>query len=257
MKASLVCPQKELWQARSQLVKMISSEALRVAKEKWPSPPSAELQRTCFRVEDRLNQSGEGSVLFIGLNSLLFQKIASFSHSWVSHTGVAMKEEGSWVIYESRAPRGLSHPTPLCAFIARAIDHRVALAQPRVPLTSEQVELLRTTLKQKLPQKYDFSFNLENPQGQFCSKLVYESFQELGLNFGEPLTLKELVEENGRSKGEVREMACFFKAWFQVLHPFNGVAWENLTLPPADLYKEAAGALQNPQVPFVLVSEGL
>lgn len=259
-----VCPRHELWQARKALLEMVSFESLRYVRiklglyKKWTGPASPKLISECKELKRVLDETGEGAVLFTELDSDLYRNIASYSASWVSHTGVAMLENDEWVVFESRAPNGLKHPTMLCDFLRRSANYHVAVARPRVQLTSQQLELLRTTMRNSLHVKYDLTFNLDNPQGEYCSKFVYEAYRKIGVSFGQVETLQDLYDGYKASPSGKMKMNCFFQAWFEGMSLFETsyeVPWGERTITPASQYFSAVNGIEDPNRPFELIYE--
>lgn len=261
---AMTCSKAEIRQADLLTVKLFGQESLRYLRikmglyPKWTGPIGAELAKVCRAGIANAERAGEGSAIFLGLDSELYKSLARSTNSWVSHTGLLFKENNNWVVYESRAPHGAKAPTPICDFIRRSADYRFAIAKVRSGLSSEQIESLKKVAAQESHKDYDYGFDFTNQSREFCSKLTYVAYRELGLEFGRVQSMQEILDSFQGSNEERQHLGCFWIAWigaskFLSTYRLSIFDWNHLTLTPASQFDAAVAGLYDSSIPFVIV----
>ncbi len=172
----------------------------------------------CDRVAQNLN---EGDLIFLDIDSVIFEQVAKATQTWTSHVGVAIYKESQWHVAESTLP--LSKITPLCKYLSKTQDERVEVRRLVQPMSEQQMLLLKDELSQHMGIFYDTGFNFESSK-MFCSKLVYVVFKSaLDLEVGSIKPLKVLLKENPDGN------TTFWKWWY-----FGNIPWERKTVTPKD-----------------------
>ena len=118
----------------------------------------------------------EGDVVFQSLpHGGLVDAIEGVSHSTYSHCGVVLRDEnGKWAVIESI---GNVHETPLFQWIFRGRGGSLAAFR----LDSKYAPLIPQFKKDLLAYSgdpYDFSYDMSQHQGVYCSDLVFLAFQQ-------------------------------------------------------------------------------
>lgn len=261
---SVVCSKSEIRGANLKVLNQFGQEGLRFLRLKmglyprWTGPYGAKLLGICKTASDIADKSGEGSAIFIGLDSDLYKNLARSTNSWVSHTGLLFKEADEWFVYESRAPRGPPKPTPICDFIRRSAGYKFAIARVRNELSFSQIQILREIVRQESQLAYDFSFDISNQSTQFCSKLTFTAYRAIGLEFGKIQSLQQILSEYRGPQEDRKELGCFWMAWTGAAkivskHQLSIFDWTQLTITPASQYQQAVAGRGDPENPFVLV----
>lgn len=179
------------------------------------------LSSVCEEVRSFVN---EGDLVFVEIDNKLFSKVAATQSHWASHVGVAMKQEGEWVVAESTIP--VSKMTPLCEFLEKGIDTNIGIRRSRVALTEEEADRLHEAATQRMGILYHTGFKLHSRR-LFCSKFVDQIYsQATQRNVGWIQTFEELLE-NTADPLVVR----FWRWWF-----FGFIPWNRETLTPASQY---------------------
>lgn len=260
----VVCSRAQIRVADQKVIHQFSQEAWRFLKikmglyPKWTGPYEASLIETCRSAKATADAAGEGSAIFIGLDSDLYQNLARSTNSWVSHTGLLFKGNGDWVVIESKAPHGPSTPTPICDFIRRSAGYRFAITRVRAGLSTSQIHSLRDLAAKESRHEYDFSFDISNKKSQFCSKLTYSAYRVIGLEFGKIQSLEQILDEYQGPEQDRQSLGCFWMAWTGAAkivskHHLSIFDWNQLTITPASQYQQSLAGLADPRVPFVLV----
>jgi hypothetical protein len=170
----------------------------------------------CDKVADHLQ---EGDLVFLDMDSVIFEQVAIATQTWTSHVGVAVYDEG-WYVVESALI--FSRQTPLCSYLKRTQDQRFAIRRLKRDLTASQLAELKDYLSAQMGVLYDTGFNYDSER-LFCSKLVYEAFQTIGIEVGQIKTLRDLFNENPEGS------LTFWKWWF-----LGSIPWERRTITPKD-----------------------
>lgn len=171
-------------------------------------------------------QPQDGDVIFVGLDSQLYQRVAVSTNSWVSHVGVLMSEKGprgrtDWYVYESSPLFG--HKTPVCDYVGKASKFRFAVGRPDRTLTLSEKATMVDFLKAHYREPYHLGFNFHAEGYQFCSKLVYQAYETIGVKMGSFERLAYLVDgfdEKLASSGKFgppmtkAEALCFWDSYF-------------------------------------------
>lgn len=171
----------------------------------------------------------EGDLLFIEVDHLPFTQVAETTRSWTSHVGIAFRERGRWVVYESALPT--SHVTELCKFLDKSTHGRVAVTRSHDGVTPEQVETMRAKAKSLLGIFYHTGFDFDDGK-QFCSKYAYLVYRSIGVTVGQIITFRDLLNLN--PPGPERErLEKFWTSWFHAGFRFSGIPWDRRTITPA------------------------
>jgi hypothetical protein len=170
----------------------------------------------CEKVADHLQ---EGDLVFLDMDSVIFEQVAVATQTWTSHVGVAVYDEG-WYVVESALL--VSRQTPLCKYLKRTQDERFAIRRLSDGLTPTQLLELKDYLQSQMGIFYDTGFNYDSER-LFCSKLVYQAYQVLGIEVGQIKTMRDLLSENPNGS------LTFWKWWF-----LGSIPWERRTITPKD-----------------------
>jgi hypothetical protein len=171
----------------------------------------------CQEIADRLQP---GDIVFLDIDYMLFKKVAEATLTWTSHVGIAFpSEDGEWLIAESTFP--LSKTGPLCKYLARTTGDHVAIRRVPGGLSQKEIAALWQSSQDRMGILYHQGFDLKSKR-QFCSKFVYEVFQEaLGFEVGYIQTMREILDEN--PEGD----QTFWKWWY-----LGSIPWERETVTP-------------------------
>lgn len=162
-----------------------------------------------------------GDIVFIATPNFIYRRIARDTESKASHVGIVFyDQQQGWLVAESRVP--LACYTPLAHFLARSDAGWYAIRRYQNGLTPEQVECLRQACDARMGIAYEPGFSYESKR-LFCSKLVYEVYQEaLGISIGELETLDQICKKSGQIS------LLFWRLWF-----LGRIPWQRLTITPA------------------------
>jgi hypothetical protein len=117
----------------------------------------------------------EGDVVFQSLpHADLVDAIEGITHSPYSHCGVVLRDEGRWVVIESI---GNVHETPLFSWILRGRGGSFAAYRLDTKY-APQVASFKKALLVYSGYPYDFDYNMDHPDGVYCSDLVFLAFQK-------------------------------------------------------------------------------
>lgn len=168
----------------------------------------------------------EGDLIFLAIDNYIFKNIARMSNSWVSHVGIATRNQaGEWTVLESTIPQ--AKRTPLCHYLARTKDARFAIRRLYRPLAAVESQAVIAFAEGKLGTGYDTGFNF-NSDRQFCSKLVYQAYLDAtGMEIGR----KETFDDLRKAHPEIDY--TFAEVWF-----FGNIPWERVTVTPASQYED-------------------
>lgn len=169
-----------------------------------------------------------GDLIFSEIDNFLYRRVARASGGWVSHVGIIHQDaDKNWVVYESRPP--LSVRTPLCDFVERNSEGRIALSRlnDRKIIGPLQEKQMQESAERRLKKRYDLWFNYDSRKSTFCSKFVDAVFKEsIGIDVGSIEALDRLfknIENSATAVGDVK----FWKTWF-----FGRIPWKQRTLSP-------------------------
>ena len=165
-------------------------------------------------------QLKQGDILFISIDAFLYKQVARGTGSWCSHVGFVVKEQGRWLVLESKVPRVAA--TPLREFLARTCSSEVAVRRLKRPLTDSDIGRLKQAAAEREGGWYHLGFNYDSSR-QFCSKFVHQVFQQaLGVELGEVQTLRQLLDQNPQAS------VGFWRAWY-----LGFIPWQRRTVTPA------------------------
>jgi hypothetical protein len=171
---------------------------------------------TCTQVASQLH---EGDLIFLDMDSVIFEQVAVATLTWTSHVGVAVYEEG-WYVAESALLK--SRKISLCKYLSRAQAERFEVRRLKQYLSVSALYNLKDYLDSQMGIFYDTGFNYDSAQ-LFCSKLVYHAFQNIGITVGEIKTFKQVFAENPEGS------LTFWQVWF-----LGSIPWDRRTVTPKD-----------------------
>lgn len=165
-----------------------------------------------------------GDVVFIRVDNFLFRRVAESTRTWTSHVGIISgKENGEWLVTESRIPR--VGTTTLDDFIQRSANKDYSIRRYKNELSGVQIESMKSQMNSGMGTFYHFGFDYDSRR-QFCSKFVYDVYRQgAGVEIGRVETFRELL-----SKNEGYPLT-FWKLWF-----FGFIPWERRTVSPGSQY---------------------
>lgn len=170
----------------------------------------------CTKVASQLN---EGDLIFLDIDSVIFEQVAVATLTWTSHVGVAVYEEG-WYVAESALLK--SRKTPLCKYLSRTQEERFEVRRLKNSLSEAKLQELKDYLNSRMGIFYDTGFDYDSSQ-LFCSKLVYDAFQNIGISVGEIKTFTQVLGENPEGS------LTFWQFWF-----LGSIPWDRRTVTPKD-----------------------
>lgn len=170
-------------------------------------------------------EARSGDLIFTAVDTYSYQKIAADTLTWTSHVGILFHENGEWVVYESRIPRSVI--SPLCDFLGRFPNDMVEVKRYQEPLARKALKTLKAAAVDRLGYFYHTGFDYDNENRQFCSKYVYDIFQEVGIQVGQIETLEELLNRNPDAD------LVFWTRWY-----LGYIPWERRTVTPASQIKD-------------------
>ena len=169
----------------------------------------------------------EGDIIFSAIGGPLFRRIASSSGSWTSHVGIIFKgKEGQWLVAESKVP--FSCYTSLENFVVRSVGLKIATRRVKKHLTSREIHQLRLAAEKRMGKIYDFSYNLDNTKSQYCSKFVFEVYQEaLVIEIGKNEKFEEIYAQSPKLS------LSFCRLWY-----LGRIPWKMKTVTPASQFND-------------------
>ncbi len=171
---------------------------------------------TCTHVASQLI---EGDLIFLDIDSVIFEQVAVATLTWTSHVGVAVYEEG-WYVAESALLK--SRKTPLCKYLSRTQDERFEVRRLKKSLSATKLQDLKDYLNSRMGIFYDTGFDYDSSL-LFCSKLVYDAFLNIGITVGEIKTFTQVLGENPEGS------LTFWQVWF-----LGSIPWDRRTVTPKD-----------------------
>ena len=169
-------------------------------------------------------QLREGDIVFTRIDNWLYRKVAEASKAWTTHVGIAIKENGNWLVAESTIP--LSKKTEFCDFLGRTANGQYSVRRLRVG----QLDLakLKNSIDANMYRPYDLHFDFDSTW-LFCSKFVYEAYlSAAGVEIGRIETLGDLRAANPEAD------QTFWEYWF-----LGNVPWQQRTVTPQSQYEDA------------------
>lgn len=224
--AQETCQNVEYRTAASALVEDMAKHFLKKANvfSRW----SEKYKDTCKAVHGEGNdlKLQDGDIIFIGLDSNLYQRVAISTNSWVSHVGIAFSEidrfgREQWFVYESAPLKG--RKVKICDYVGRAYKSQFAVVRSQQPLSAEQKSAMLKFLKANHSQTYHLGFNYQAEGYQFCSKLVHQAYATVGIEMGKFEKLAVLVDDFNEEIGlsgkygppmNKQQLLCFWDSYF-------------------------------------------
>jgi hypothetical protein len=166
-----------------------------------------------------------GDIVFIRIGNFLYRRVAEATQSWTSHVGMIVEREGSeWIVAESAVPR--SRYCSLSCFLERSEAGHYSIKRLKTSLDGGAIERLQTEAGRRMGKWYHLGFKMDSSR-QFCSKFIYEVYQEaLGVKIGTLESFRELLGKN------LSNPLLFWKLWF-----CGWIPWARLTITPANQYE--------------------
>lgn len=179
--------------------------------------------KECKKVESQLR---EGDIVFLNIDSWLYRKVAAATKSWTTHVGIALKENGKWIVAESTIP--LSKKTDFCRFLQHTDHDQYSIRRiGYTDFATKEMEQIKSLVNQNMGRLYDLYFNYDGSR-LFCSKFVYDLIrQTTGLEVGKIETLDELRKKN--PEGDT----SFWEYWF-----LGDVPWQQRTITPQSMFED-------------------
>jgi len=166
-----------------------------------------------------------GDIVFIRIANFLYRRVAEATQSWTSHVGMIVERRDSeWVVAESAVPR--SRYCSLSRFLKRSEAGQCSIKRLKTPLDAGAFERLQAGAARRMGKWYHLGFKLDSSR-QFCSKFIYEVYQEaVGVKIGTLESFRELLGKNPHNP------LLFWKVWF-----CGWIPWERQTITPASQYE--------------------
>lgn len=166
-----------------------------------------------------------GDIIFIRVANFLYRRVSIATDCWTTHVGVIHSHQnGEWQVAESTFP--FAKLGPLSAFIKRSENSQFAIRRLPRTLSDEEVGRIRVAAERRMGRWYDARFDFDQG-GLYCSKLVYEVFQEaLGIPIGEVETFEQLLNRNPHAP------QSFWRWWF-----LGRIPWQQRTVTPASQWR--------------------
>jgi hypothetical protein len=176
--------------------------------------------------DQAISMAQDGDLIFIDLPNPIFKQVAVSTQSWTSHLGLLLRaDNGDWLVAESRFPRGIL--THICSFINRSKHKKFEVKRYSGSLNALDISRLRSKALSQLDTIYDLGFDMDSDK-QFCTKLVYQAYQTIGIEVGQIQTFANLVGESAD------QSHLFWHLWF-----FGNIPWERRTLTPASQNRDS------------------
>lgn len=182
------------------------------------------IQESCESLKKVL---APGDLVFIQIDNIIYRKlVAEITSSWASHVGIAFKNsDGKWFVSESTTMR--SRETDLCKYLSRTKGIRFEVRRWKQNLNPTQVASLLNSARQRMGIWYDTGFDYDEQGTTFCSKFVYDVYQEaMGLRVGKIETFAEIRDR--KLKEDPDYDYSFIYLWFMRLR----IPWERRTVTP-------------------------
>lgn len=178
-------------------------------------------------IRQALPQLQAGDVIGTAVVNPLYGQVSRATGSRVSHVGIVFPAaNGGWEVAESKFP--VVTFTPLEDFILRSQQDWFCVRRPRHALSPDETVRLRDACERRRGIPYDAWFRFDG-RLQYCSKLVYQAFDEAtGLRVGELTTFGELR----RQLPDVP--LAFWRLWYG-----GRIPWQTRTVTPASIMHAA------------------
>lgn len=165
-----------------------------------------------------------GDIIFTSIPNRLYQHVEAATDSPASHVGILFEDAArGWLVAESRVP--CCTYSTLESFIGRSKNGWFCVRRPRRELDDMALSRLRAACNQRMGCWYHLGFRYESKR-QFCSKFVYEVYQQvLDIEIGELETFEHLLSRNPNASRR------FWYLWF-----LGRIPWQRLTITPASQY---------------------
>jgi uncharacterized protein YycO len=168
----------------------------------------------------------EGDVLFTSVPNFLYRAIEKSTASPTSHVGIAIKQNGSWMVAESKVP--FSRVSTLANFVGRSDNGWLRVNRLASGLNGKQKAALSLSCLSQMGRLYDFGFNYQSSR-TFCSKFVYDAYLVgCGITIGQMESVEAILD-----KCPVDSIG-FWKIWFCGFIPRK-----NLTVTPHSQYVDS------------------
>ena len=167
----------------------------------------------------------EGDIVFVAIPNAFYRKVAESTGSWISHVGfIYEKSDDKCVIAESTVP--WSKLNPFEKFIGKSDKGRFAIKRLINPPDKESILQLQKAADARMGKLYHLGFKFRSRR-QFCSKFVYEVFEEaLGTTIGEVEKFGDILKNNPD-----------VSLWFWRLWYFGFIPWNRETVTPMNQYE--------------------
>jgi uncharacterized protein YycO len=168
----------------------------------------------------------EGDVLFTSIPNFLYKAIEKSTASPTSHVGIAIKQNGTWMVAESKVP--FSRVSTLENFVGRSDKGWLRVNRLESGLAKKQKTALSSFCLSNLGRMYDFGFNYQSSR-TFCSKFVHDAYLAgCGITIGQVESVDSLLEKCPA------DSINFWKMWFCGFIPRK-----NLTVTPHSQYVDS------------------
>ncbi len=131
----------------------------------------------------------DGDLVFQVIAGGQSDAIATATRCKWTHVGMALKDEGGWMVYEAVGP---VKRTPLSAWVAQGNGHYfVKRVKDDERLDPDAGRKLRAATEPYMGRAYDLQFRWSDDK-IYCSELVWKVYEKaLGVRLCEPRALKE------------------------------------------------------------------
>ena len=120
----------------------------------------------------------------------------------------------------------LSKKCTLEKFLERSENSSISIRRLKEDLSPDEILRIQQAANSRMNKLYHLGFKF-NSKRQYCSKFVYEVFQEaLNIEIGQLESFKELLNKNSKLS------KTFWRIWF-----FGFIPWERQTVTPASQYE--------------------
>jgi hypothetical protein len=162
----------------------------------------------------------EGDLIFLDSPNFLFRQVAQSTGSWVSHVGIAFRnDQDQWVVKERRV-KPYSEERPLCDYLRSATAYRFEIKRLARRLNPEEGKSLREAIQSMRRGFYDFGFDFDSDR-PFCSKFVYLAYRSIGIEVGKIQSFREILKYN------LDASLAFWRFWY-----LGEIPWNRRTITP-------------------------
>ncbi|MCB2081710.1 MAG: hypothetical protein H6908_01885 [Hyphomicrobiales bacterium] len=153
---------------------------------------------------DNLPELETGDLIFQTLPSPFAPAIAASTNSLLTHVGIIMVTDDGPVVMDSA---GVIRNWTLDTFVQRGLGNKFRIYRHK-DMTPEKQEALLTALQPYYGRHYDIFFLFGNPE-LYCSELVWEAFNAIGLSAGTIERLGDLDTDNYVTQTTIKRIAPF------------------------------------------------